>query len=141
MRGSFGNDRRLRARPEFARVQRGGVRVVSAHFVFLLAAREEQGPSRLGLVVSRKVGNAVARNRVKRVCRECFRLGVAALPDGIDLVLIARSGAHTLGFDACAREWGDVKRKLEKQALAALAKAPPKPHVSAQSAEPAGPEA
>ena len=129
MRGSFGKDRRLRARSEFDRVQRGGVRVVSAHFVFLLASRVEAGPSRLGLVASRKVGNAVARNRVKRVCRECFRLGMAPLPDGIDLVLIARSGAAHLGFEACAREWRDIGRKLQKQAVVALAKGPPRPHV------------
>jgi ribonuclease P protein component len=47
---------------------------------------------RLGCSVSRKVGGAVVRNRVKRLYREAFRLEQAALPAGVDLVLIPRAG-------------------------------------------------
>jgi ribonuclease P protein component len=46
--------------------------------------------TRLGLSVSRKVGGAVARNRVKRLVREAFRTSAAALPPGLDLVVVAR---------------------------------------------------
>ena len=49
--------------------------------------------ARLGLSVSRKVGNAVVRNRWKRVIREAFRLSRSQLPEGIDLVVIPKSNA------------------------------------------------
>lgn len=137
-RGSFGKDRRVRTRADFDRAQKSGLRVTTAHFVFLLSAREEdQGPARLGLVVSRKVGVAVARNRVKRVCRECFRKGVISVPDRVDLVVIARSGAPALGYAKTAAEWADVQRLLSKRAAEALARTPFRAHVSPQSHGPA----
>jgi ribonuclease P protein component len=52
-------------------------------------------PARLGLSVSRKVGGAVERNRVKRVLRERFAQ-VAGRLEGVDVVVIARAGLHEL---------------------------------------------
>jgi ribonuclease P protein component len=131
--GAFGRDRRVRKRRDFQRVQSIGRRVVTAHFVLLLAAQpagDAPGPARLGLVVSRKVGNAVARNRVKRVCRASFRLLPDLLPAGVDLVVIARDGAETLGLREVRAEWTGVSRLLRRRAQEALAQTDGKTHLS-----------
>jgi ribonuclease P protein component len=60
------------------------------------AAPDER--TRLGITVSRRIGNAVVRNRVKRLVRECFRRELRAmLPAGVAVVVIARAGAGELG--------------------------------------------
>ena len=70
---------------------------------------------RLGLSVSRKVGNAVVRNRWKRLIREAFRLSRQSLPDAIDLVVIPRAGAEpelSALLDSLPRLAERVARKL-----------------------------
>jgi ribonuclease P protein component len=80
-------------------------------------------PSRLGMVVARRVGTAVRRNRVKRLCRECFRAWPGLLPDGVDLIVIAREGAPELGLADVRTEWRAVASLLKKRAVEALARA------------------
>lgn len=118
---AFGKQRRIRRRSDFLRVQAIGQRASSAHFVMLVAAGEPSACARVGIVVTKKVGNAVQRNRIKRVCRECFRLWPDLVPDGIDLVVIARSGAHELGLPAVRAEWERARPSLLKRCTAVLA--------------------
>ncbi len=54
---------------------------------------------RLGVIASRRVGNAVQRNRAKRLLRELFRLHQDALPPACDLLLIARARINRVRFD------------------------------------------
>lgn len=95
----------------------------------LLVAAREDGPAalsrsaRLGVVATRKVGDATMRNRIKRVCRECFRLWPSFVPDGIDLVVIARSGADTLPLATVREEWQQARGALLKRCAKVLAAA------------------
>ena len=93
---------RLRRTADYRRVQRRGRRHHSELFVTVYAANG-LGHPRFGLTVSRKVGNAVTRNQVKRWLREAIRRHPAAHDRslaGTDVVFIARSRAAGVGFAA-----------------------------------------
>ena len=108
-------ERRLRLRGDFLRVQQTGLRVTSAHFVFLLASGAEPRPSRLGITVSRKVGNAVVRNRAKRIVREAFRALPGFVPDGIDLVVVVRAPLEGMKAQDALQEWRSVSTLVERR--------------------------
>jgi len=96
---------RLRRRVEFLRVQRAGSRCQTAHFAVYMMRTEETRSPRLGITVSRRIGGAVMRNRIKRRVRECFRTRLRpAIPDGSDLLVIARTGAARLETHAILEE-------------------------------------
>jgi ribonuclease P protein component len=116
--------RRVKKRPDFLRIQATRERVTTPHFVFLLAPSKGPGPARLGIVVTRKLGNAVQRNRVKRLVRECFRLSPGLLPDGVDCVVIARDGAHDLWLADVQREWTSARSSIQKRATTARSRGP-----------------
>jgi len=101
----FGAEARLHRRDEFLRVQRAGMRYQTVHFVVYAMDSGEVKPVRLGTTVSRRIGGAVVRNRVKRRVRECFRKDLRTLlPAGTDLVVIARAGTGELTSPAIVRE-------------------------------------
>ncbi len=60
------------------------------------------------------------RNRIKRLCRECFRLWPGFVPDGIDLVVIAREGADQLTLDRVRDEWSRARPALLKRCESVL---------------------
>lgn len=83
--------------------------------LIVYAAQNELGHPRLGLVVSKKVGNAVARNRWKRVLREAFRLQQDELPQSLDLVVLPRgSAAPPNGVDGAAKLRATLMRLATK---------------------------
>jgi ribonuclease P protein component len=112
------------------RIQQDSRRVTCAHFVLLLAAQvaPAPAPARLGMVVTKKVGNAVARNRIKRLCRECFRAWKDLLPDGVDLVVIAKNGADLMSLAEVRAEWGGILSLLRKRAAETVARGPKSAH-------------
>jgi ribonuclease P protein component len=75
--------------------------------VFALA-----GTGRMGVTVSRKVGGAVVRNRVKRWIRECYRRRRSEFPSQVDVVVVARPAAATAGQAGLCRELTSLTRRL-----------------------------
>lgn len=105
---------RVRKRREYLDLHRGR-RVATAHFVFFVRERGDQAPPRLGLIVSRKVGNAIVRNLLKRRCRELFRRRfVRELRDGLDFVVLAKPTAGSLDFAALTQEWERAVQRVPR---------------------------
>ena len=87
---------RLSRSADFDRVFRHGRSHASRELVLYVFPRESEGSPRLGLSVSRKVGGAVDRNKVKRLLREAFAAEGSRLAPGIDAVIVARQDARAL---------------------------------------------
>ena len=106
-------------RADFVGSSEFGERRTTRFFIVLLRDRKDGGPTRLGITVTRKVGGAVRRNRIKRLAREWFRSRIREF-GSCDLVLIAKRDMPQLLRLADVRE--DLDRRL---ALPGAAQAQP----------------
>lgn len=98
---------RLRSPRDFQRVRAQGRRVSGALLTLGYAAQAEPdylGYTRIGFSVSRRVGDAVARNRVKRRLREVMRRKLTGIALGYDLVMTARPGAADARMETLEQE-------------------------------------
>ena len=108
--GPFPREARIRRSSEFKAIAAAGRRHSSGAFVILIAPQPVPARARLGVTVSRKVGNAVVRNRVKRRIREWFRRDGQAFVAGRNVVVIARSSAAGLSGDAASAELSRIAK-------------------------------
>ena len=86
----FPRSRRLKQQGEFARARAQGRRLICGCLIANVLPRPGGPAARLGVVTGKSVGNAVARNRARRLMRESFRLHQHDLAGPVDLVLVAR---------------------------------------------------
>ena len=103
---------RLRRRADFVAVQQDGQKHHGRHVLGLARRREPERAGRLGITVTKKVGNAVVRNRIKRLVREWMRLN-GWVPVGWDLVVVAKdSSARQVHPDDFAPDLSKILRQL-----------------------------
>ena len=124
-RFAFSRAQRLRTNAEFARVYRLGRRLRGDNFALIVLPNGGEH-SRLGISVQRKTGNAVRRNRIKRLVREAFRQNPSLLSTPSDLVCTVRPG---FALDSLAAlgvlidvldNLGPLERKVLKKRLTGL---------------------
>ena len=105
---------RMRHRADFLAAA-AGAKASGAAFTLQACRRDDEGPARVGFTVSKKVGNAVERNRVRRRLREIVRLAPAGhLQAGHDYVLIGRRAALSLPFEQMTQDFERALRRVGK---------------------------
>jgi ribonuclease P protein component len=106
-------DERLRREADFEIIVKEGMRRHTKNFL-IIARKNDQGYCRVGAVASKKVGNAVERNRVKRLVREFFRRNKDKLPVSTDYVIVGKKGAQNLRYAHVVTELSEFW-KLHRQ--------------------------
>ena len=108
---------RLKQRADFLAAATG-TKVPAAGFVLQTRKRADDGPVRFGFTVSKKVGNAVERNRVRRRLKEVVRLSdPIRMHSGHDYVLVGRHAALKLPFDRIAKDFEGALRRAHSTLL------------------------
>jgi ribonuclease P protein component len=107
-------NQRILKRSEFVSISESGHRFY-ANFFIALALPAKSGCSRIGITVSRKVGGAVQRNRIKRLAREAFRLNRHLLARPLDINLIARKTAAEQSNRVILQALQSLFEKLPRQ--------------------------
>ncbi|GEK31252.1 ribonuclease P protein component [Kurthia zopfii] len=98
--------RRVKSEFDFQKVFKRGKSFANRQFIVYGLLKEEQEQFRIGLSVSKKLGNAVVRNQIKRYIRQSFHELDSELKQNMDYVIIARKPAATMNFE-------DTKKSLE----------------------------
>jgi ribonuclease P protein component len=112
VRETFSRDDRLRKRTEFEACYASGVRVSGRHLILFLRSDPAASRPRIGISVSKRVGDAVVRNRVKRRLRELFRRTRANLLDRpVEIAVNARPSAASAPFEDLARDYASTLQR------------------------------
>ncbi len=115
----FPKSLRIRKRAEYLEIQSEGAAVHTRLFVGLVRVVKDRDGTRLGITTTKKIGGAVVRNRTRRLVREAFRRNRALLPDGIDLVIVAKRAATACTARAIADDLAELGRRAARVAAGA----------------------
>jgi ribonuclease P protein component len=110
---SFPKEARLRTEADFERVYARRCKTGDGTLL-LFGARNDLGMARLGVSVSRRLGGAIVRNRLKRLLREAFRRCRGELPAGLDLIAIPTS-AERAGLEAYVGSLLRLSQKVDRR--------------------------
>ncbi|MCR4740556.1 MAG: ribonuclease P protein component [Lachnospiraceae bacterium] len=89
----------LKSNIDFKRVYKKGISKANRYLIMYICDNDSQpGKNRLGISVSKKVGNSVVRHRVKRLIKESYRLSEDMFNSGLDIVVVARDNAKVACF-------------------------------------------
>ena len=112
---------RLRKPREFQGVRSLGHRIHCGPFIFQCFVSESRSAPRLGIVASRRAGNAVKRNYGKRMFRELFRKHAAELPQGSELVIVLRNNFDRHSFEDLGARLLRACHTIQKKQVADIA--------------------
>ncbi|MBI9076366.1 MAG: ribonuclease P protein component [Desulfatibacillum sp.] len=110
---SYTKEQRLRKRPQFLALGERGKRVQNASFIAIFALAPGDG-SRLGITVTKKVGGAVTRNRIKRCVREHFRRNQHRLKNPVDVNVIAKKACCQQDFSLLAAALNNLFNRVSE---------------------------
>jgi ribonuclease P protein component len=117
-RRTFSKASRILKRSEFIRLSENNRKVQNQHFVALFS-RSDTGQTRLGITVTKRVGNAVARNQMKRYVREFFRQNLHTVECGTDINIIVKKKASNISSIEAYRSlqtiFSRIREKLDLQ--------------------------
>jgi ribonuclease P protein component len=105
IRLKFSRSARLSRASEFRLVKASGKSWTGKHLVLAILARKTEVASKIGIIATKRLGNAVCRNQVRRRIREIFRLNQHRIQKGFWLVTIARHSSAIATFDELERDW------------------------------------
>lgn len=113
-RHTFRKANRILKRSDFVRLSKKNLKVQNQHFV-VLYNKSRNGRTRLGITVTKRVGNAVARNQLKRYVREFFRQNRQTIQSGIDLNVIIKTDASGIPSTEAYRSLRNIFCKIRKK--------------------------
>lgn len=102
---------RLRNREDFGRVYRGGRSFANGQFVVYWSKQPSAEPFRCGISASKKIGNAVVRNHMRRIIKEIVRHMEHEIVPNVDFILIVRKPATEMSYSELDRSIHHVLRK------------------------------